>query len=50
MMVFLIRFGNIDVVVKEIGRLVRSDPVSFVDIPDAALVSTHVQEHFTYYL
>lgn len=32
------RFKNQDVVAKEVARLIHSDPVSFIDIPDAAQV------------
>ena len=32
------RFKNLDAVSKEVNRLVHSNPVAFVDIPDAAQV------------
>ena len=32
------RFKNLDAVSKEVVRLVHSNPVAFVDIPDAAQV------------
>ena len=34
----LSRFRNQDVVAKEVTRLIHSDPVSFIEIPDAAQV------------
>ena len=33
-----LRFRNQDVVAKEVTRLIHSDPVSFIEIPDAAQV------------
>ena len=37
------RFRNQDVVGKEVTRLIHSDPVSFIDIPDAAQVCSYVK-------
>ena len=43
------RFRNQDVVGKEVARLIHSDPVSFIDIPEAAQVlaycTIHVSSH-----
>jgi len=36
------RFRNQDVVGKEVTRLIHSDPVSFIDIPDAAQVCNYI--------